>query len=791
MLNRASVFTGASGATTTPQKSKSVKTRAISKSLFLVSAFLEGFVKFSYDAHGFFFLQTALELPPDGALRFYHLQRSLFFVCVSLSPLIIMSIKPKSAYWVMILFDLLTLVSFCVLAVISFLFQYVNFKTNVPLVLSVTMFTSVALGGKWYWMRRTIYEQHRFPKELDEYIRGLTINVFVTNLGRISGMLVVTFVCGSRTGPIINFFYFYSISAAGSLLELFVMLFGLVIARKGTTSNLTAAIMVRNEIKVFYHTRSLPEKSLFGTIKFILPLYLPLLCLLANRDQRFSLYVRQAEMLDLQLTDDYRVHPTFLNVTQPLVIVLLVYPFQFLLDILRKYEISFHTRTRSLCVFVFMTLSLFGGSLLQVFIEDRAEGSILVEHGCIVLYNTFECPASIDTEFQKTLYVNPVSHIMLMSTPKFNILKENNHPMEVKVFCGAEQFLVTKKLVVKKMEINEYLLTPIIDSEVDQLIVGADLKRLEPRKINSIFFFANTVRLVHSTRFNMTIIGKKIARYYSDTDEYADSLEIFPDGRYAIIINGLLLHELKITKGTSLSILISKSIYRNQRLIPLSRIIEILPQNVIKFYYQIPQIFILGLADLLIDTPGFIYGGNVVSSDWHEALQLMWFFTQALANLGVASGIVEFVTPLYDYLVAFCISMLSTRERTALFRADMEVKETEVAALCNLEVLNLLNEIKDTSVNNSSTGNQLATILYEASQHLQNSCGSQTSSDVRNLLGALLNFPVKFTHNEKLMIVNTPPKTALELSLIVHNYDERMTDEQVEELIEIINNTCS
>uniref|UniRef100_A0A146MAR1 DNA-directed RNA polymerase III subunit RPC9 n=1 Tax=Lygus hesperus TaxID=30085 RepID=A0A146MAR1_LYGHE len=121
----------------------------------------------------------------------------------------------------------------------------------------------------------------------------------------------------------------------------------------------------------------------------------------------------------------------------------------------------------------------------------------------------------------------------------------------------------------------------------------------------------------------------------------------------------------------------------------------------------------------------------------------------------------------------------------------MEVKQTEVAALCNLEVLNLLNEIKDTSVNNSSTGKQLATILYEASQHLQNSCGSQTPSDVRNLLGALLSFPVKLTHNEKLMIVNTPPKTSLELSLIVHNYDERMTEEQIEELIEIINNTSS
>ncbi|BES94477.1 RNA polymerase Rpb4 [Nesidiocoris tenuis] len=117
----------------------------------------------------------------------------------------------------------------------------------------------------------------------------------------------------------------------------------------------------------------------------------------------------------------------------------------------------------------------------------------------------------------------------------------------------------------------------------------------------------------------------------------------------------------------------------------------------------------------------------------------------------------------------------------------MEIKKTESKALCNLEVLNILNEMKDKSSNNKLGGNQLATIVYEASQFLQNDTAGRTSEDVRNLLTALLNFNVGLTQNEKLMIINTPPKTALELSLLVHNYDERMSEEQVEQLITLIN----
>uniref|UniRef100_A0A023FA21 DNA-directed RNA polymerase III subunit RPC9 n=1 Tax=Triatoma infestans TaxID=30076 RepID=A0A023FA21_TRIIF len=120
----------------------------------------------------------------------------------------------------------------------------------------------------------------------------------------------------------------------------------------------------------------------------------------------------------------------------------------------------------------------------------------------------------------------------------------------------------------------------------------------------------------------------------------------------------------------------------------------------------------------------------------------------------------------------------------------MEVKQADAGSLCNCEVLSLLNECKESIGIGSKAGNQFATILYEASQYLQNNLDGQTEQDVKNLLTALLHFPVSLTHDEKLMIVNTPPRTPLELSVIVHNYDERLTEQQVEKLLTIVASNC-
>ncbi|KAG8325118.1 hypothetical protein J6590_075580 [Homalodisca vitripennis] len=97
----------------------------------------------------------------------------------------------------------------------------------------------------------------------------------------------------------------------------------------------------------------------------------------------------------------------------------------------------------------------------------------------------------------------------------------------------------------------------------------------------------------------------------------------------------------------------------------------------------------------------------------------------------------------------------------------MEVKNVKAASLCNHEVLHLLNVLKEKPQEQSAPLNKhLATIYYETNHFLQDSgFGDQTASMISNMLLALKEFPVALTKEEKLMIVNYPPTTNLQLSL--------------------------
>lgn len=117
----------------------------------------------------------------------------------------------------------------------------------------------------------------------------------------------------------------------------------------------------------------------------------------------------------------------------------------------------------------------------------------------------------------------------------------------------------------------------------------------------------------------------------------------------------------------------------------------------------------------------------------------------------------------------------------------MDTKTKKAALLCNYEVLILLNELKEQSSGPTQANSQLATILYETSHYLQDSVTNiQDASYVQGIMEALRDFPVKLTLQEKLMIVNNPPTSSLELSLLVRDADERLTEEQIEDLLGLI-----
>lgn len=116
----------------------------------------------------------------------------------------------------------------------------------------------------------------------------------------------------------------------------------------------------------------------------------------------------------------------------------------------------------------------------------------------------------------------------------------------------------------------------------------------------------------------------------------------------------------------------------------------------------------------------------------------------------------------------------------------METVNANAAILSNFEVFSLLQEVRSQQ-KRSNTGSQLATITYETIRYLQDTpCSHLSEETVHNFLKALQ--PFKLTKAEKVMLLNNPPTTPLEIQLMVEESEERLTDEQVEQLLQIVVN---
>lgn len=114
----------------------------------------------------------------------------------------------------------------------------------------------------------------------------------------------------------------------------------------------------------------------------------------------------------------------------------------------------------------------------------------------------------------------------------------------------------------------------------------------------------------------------------------------------------------------------------------------------------------------------------------------------------------------------------------------MEVLKDCSAYLSNYEVLNLLQKIKSNK-KQKMTQNQLATITYQTIRYLEDTPSKRQSPEkIKEFLKAV--DPFKLTKCEKLTLLNVCPKTPLEIQLIVEDSEDRLNDQEIESLLQII-----
>lgn len=121
----------------------------------------------------------------------------------------------------------------------------------------------------------------------------------------------------------------------------------------------------------------------------------------------------------------------------------------------------------------------------------------------------------------------------------------------------------------------------------------------------------------------------------------------------------------------------------------------------------------------------------------------------------------------------------------------MEVKNECVATLSNYEVYSLLNDIQR-GINGQKKPNKyltsLATICFSSVKYLEKTpCKEQSDEIVAKFIKSLE--PFNLTKGEKLQLLNHRPTTAVEIQLIIEESEERLSEEQTEQILNIIAET--
>ncbi|XP_048507710.1 DNA-directed RNA polymerase III subunit RPC9 isoform X2 [Athalia rosae] len=119
-------------------------------------------------------------------------------------------------------------------------------------------------------------------------------------------------------------------------------------------------------------------------------------------------------------------------------------------------------------------------------------------------------------------------------------------------------------------------------------------------------------------------------------------------------------------------------------------------------------------------------------------------------------------------------------EFTELF----ERRKACVGYLSNYEVLDILQGARSNR-QHRKPHNQLATITYQTIRYLEDTpCKKQTPATISSFLKAVE--ALKLTKCEKLMLLNLCPSTALEIQLVIEDSEERLTEDEVSSLLQVI-----
>lgn len=159
----------------------------------------------------------------------------------------------------------------------------------------------------------------------------------------------------------------------------------------------------------------------------------------------------------------------------------------------------------------------------------------------------------------------------------------------------------------------------------------------------------NKLILVHNVMVNHTIalIPAKLSEHLwipageavytkllsSFDNSHIKNINIEP-GWYGIMLDNQIVRIIEYQNSKTYAILVAHENHYNVKV----KTILLSEKRTISVLYQIPQILMSGLAEMVIESPGFIYGRKKIPIEWRDFALTIWTFSCFLGNSIIVVG---------------------------------------------------------------------------------------------------------------------------------------------------------
>uniref|UniRef100_A0A0A9XWT6 Solute carrier family 15 member 1 n=2 Tax=Lygus hesperus TaxID=30085 RepID=A0A0A9XWT6_LYGHE len=399
----------------------------------------------------------------------------------------------------------------------------------------------------------------------------------------------------------------------------------------------------------------------------VLPLFIPAVFIIAFRDQRYTQYLNQEEML----VPDMKAETVL-----PTVLIFVMYPVTkmigtiivdgMIMPYMKRKGKPLTAVVRSVVGFVFVTISLGAATVLQCRVEKSKSPLVNVDESSILLYNTCDCPAQIMIFGVDEQIICPPMFLKKIAIPRY-ITRSS---MSVRVECAEDQKLVAKTFIEPPdKETKEYVV--LKDSFTSILI-----QEIKTRRYDETFNIYTMLRFIVVPYHNnyslaFTDVSIEVGGSHDLAHDYDKSIMRYPfffkdeylqPGRYYIKVDHIVLLDVNITYGASLTYLVST---RENDTLPTTKLFTLMPPNSISIYWQIPQILVLAMSDVMLESPTFLYASNAVPKKWWNLVNDLWLSCGGTGNL--ITAIAMFLEAINRLVMVFLVGFGSCWLSVSLF----------------------------------------------------------------------------------------------------------------------------